>query len=317
MIESSLVSGVLQGFTVIFIVVGVGYLLGRSGVAGPEAQAVLSRVVFFVLTPALLLYSLATTDISQVWTSSLAIGAASASTIAVVYVIVARLWLRRAVPEAVVGALSASYVNSVNLAVPIAVFVLHDASFIAPLLMYQVMLLQPICLTALDLTARPHAERMSLLQSIITPFRNPIVMAGIAGLVISLVGWHPPKAILEPINMLGNASVPGALLAFGISLTALSVDTAGDGTDWRDLALVTVLKMIVQPVLVFVVAKYLLDQSGHRLFAEVVLAALPTAQNALIIATRYQRGMVLARNAGLVTTLLSIPAIALVAGLLG
>lgn len=310
-------SGVLQGFTVIFIVVGIGFLLGRSGAAGPDAQAVLSRVVFFVLTPALLLHSLATTDISGAWTSSLAIGASSASAIAVVYVVIARVWLRRAVPEAVVGALSASYVNSVNLAVPIAVFVLHDASFIGPLLMYQVMLLQPICLVALDLTARPHAERKSLLANIFTPFRNPIVMAGIAGLVISIIGWHPPKAILEPIDMLGNASVPGALLAFGISLTALKLGQSTDGTDWRDLALVTALKMVAQPVLVFVAAKYLLNQSGHQLFAEVVLAALPTAQNALIIATRYGRGMVLARNAGLVTTLLSIPAIALVACFLG
>jgi predicted permease len=43
---------------------------------------------------------------------------------------------------------------------------------------------------------------------------------------------------------------------------------------------------------------------------------LPTAQNVLVYANRYQRGVVLARDSALVTTLLSIPAIMLIALLL-
>ena len=48
-----------------------------------------------------------------------------------------------------------------------------------------------------------------------------------------------------------------------------------------------------------------------------VLAALPTAQNIFVHATRYGRGEVLARDSIFVTTVLSVPAIVLVAALLG
>lgn len=66
-------SGVVQGFTVIFIVIAVGYVLGRTEVLGPDAQQVLARLVFFVFTPALLFDSLATTDISVIFSSTLVI----------------------------------------------------------------------------------------------------------------------------------------------------------------------------------------------------------------------------------------------------
>ena len=47
-----------------------------------------------------------------------------------------------------------------------------------------------------------------------------------------------------------------------------------------------------------------------------VLAALPTAQNIFVHATRYGRAEVVARDAIFVTTVLSVPVIAVIAALL-
>ena len=47
-----------------------------------------------------------------------------------------------------------------------------------------------------------------------------------------------------------------------------------------------------------------------------VLAALPTAQNIFVHAVRYDRGVVLARDAVFATTVLSVPAITVIAALL-
>ncbi len=80
--------------------------------------------------------------------------------------------------------------------------------------------------------------------------------------------------------------------------------------------LASVLKICVQPVLGYLMARYLLGLEGHELFAIVVVSTLPTAQNVFVYASRYQRGMVLSRDAAFVTTLASIPAIGLVAALL-
>lgn len=309
-------SGVISGFTVIFIVVGIGYVLGRTHLLGEHAHEVLSRLVFFVCTPALLFASLVTTDLSVVFSSTLVIAGGAALIIGLLYLLVARLWLRRAVPELVIGALSSSYVNSVNLGLPIAIFVLDDATFIAPLLLFQILIYSPMALLALDLTALDRGADRSLLRDVVvTPLANPIVVGGVAGLIVSMVGVMPPAPVLEPLRMLGNASVPAALLAFGLSLTGVTVFKKGQSPR-RDIALATVLNMLAMPALVYVIARWGFGQTGHQLFAQVVIAALPTAQNVMVYATRYRRGQILARDTALITTLASIPAIAIISVLL-
>ncbi|MFZ2528635.1 MAG: AEC family transporter [Rhodococcus sp. (in: high G+C Gram-positive bacteria)] len=306
-------SGVVSGFAVIFVIIGIGFVLGRTGTLGPDGQIVLSRLVFFVATPALLFDVLATSDLAVIFSPTLYVAAATAFAVAALYCVIAAVWLRRPLPELTIGALSASYVNSANLGIPIAVFVLGDASFVAPLLLFQIVLFSPIALTILDLsTMRAGASRI---ETVTAPFKNPIVLAGAAGLAVAVTGVTLPDAVLQPFHLLGGASVPGALLAFGLSLQGVKVLEKGQSPR-RDVALASVLKIGVQPVLAYVMARFLFGLDGHELFAIVVVATLPTAQNVFVYASRYGRGMVLARDAALVTTLASIPGIGLVAALL-
>ncbi|TQC51078.1 AEC family transporter [Rhodococcus sp. WS4] len=306
-------SGVVAGFTVIFVIIAIGYILGRRGTLGAEGESVLGRLVFFVATPALLFDSLASSDLSVIFSPTLAVASTTALTVGALYMVVAKVWLHRSLPELTIGALSASYVNSANLGIPIAVFVLGDASFVAPLLLFQIIAYSPIALTILDVTTlRRGASR---LETVTAPFKNPIVVAGAAGLLIALVGWTPPEALMQPFRLIGGASVPGALLAFGISLYGVRVLEKGTSPR-RDVALASVLKIVVQPVLAYLMARYLLGLDGHELFAIVVVATLPTAQNVFVYASRYGVGTVLARDTAFVTTLAAIPGIALVSGLL-
>ncbi|KJF21353.1 hypothetical protein CJ178_27460 [Rhodococcus sp. ACPA4] len=309
-------SGVIAGFTVIFVVIAVGFLLGRLGTLGSQGQFVLGRLVFFVATPALLFTTLASSDLSVIFSPTLAVASATAFAVGALYVVIAKLWLGRPLPELTIGALSASYVNSANLGIPIAVFVLGDATFVAPLLLFQIVVYSPIALTILDLTAlRGEAEKLSLIDTVTAPFKNPIVLAGAAGLIVALIGWVPPRPLMQPFELIGATSVPGALLAFGLSLYGVRVLEKGSSPR-RDVALASTLKIVVQPVLAYLMAHYLLGIDGHQLFAIVVVSTLPTAQNVFIYASRYRRGMVLARDSAFVTTLASIPAIALVTALL-
>jgi len=311
------VSGVVAGFTVIFVVIAVGYLLGRLGTLGSQGQFVLGRLVFFVATPALLFTTLASSDLSVIFSPTLAVASATAFAVGALYVVVAKIWLNRPLPELTIGALSASYVNSANLGIPIAVFVLGDATFVAPLLLFQIVVYSPIALTILDLTALrgTDAEKLSLIDTVTAPFKNPIVLAGAAGLIVALIGWVPPRPLMQPFELIGATSVPGALLAFGLSLYGVRVLEKGSSPR-RDVALASTLKIVVQPVLAYLMAHFLLGIDGHQLFAIVVVSTLPTAQNVFIYASRYRRGMVLARDSAFVTTLASIPAIALVTALL-
>ncbi len=303
-------SGVLAGFTVIFVVVFIGYVVARTGVLGESGGLVLGRMVFFVATPALLFDTLARADLSVIFSPTLAITAVGALLVGALYLVIALTITKRTVPEATIGALAASYVNAANLGIPIAVYVLGDASFVAPLLLFQIMIYSPLALTILDVSTSSRGT--SLVGVVAAPFTNPIVLAGLAGLALAVTGLSLPDPVMQPFALLGGASVPGALLAFGMSLQGVRVLERGAGPR-RDVALATFLKMAVLPVLTYVLARWVWRIDGHDLFAVVVIAALPTAQNVFIYATRYGRGTVLARDTAFVTTLVSVPVIALVA----
>ena len=323
--------GVLSGFAVIAVVVAVGWVCARTNVLGDGGQLVLNRMVFFVATPALLLDSLAQRDIGDVLSEIFIVSAVTAVIVALIYVVVARGLLGRRGSTLVMGAMAASYVNSANLGIPIALYVLGDLAFVAPLMLFQVCLLQPVIIAIMDrlMTAEEASPtgatspggsstdgdtRSGALAALAQSARNPLIISGLLGLVLAALPWKLPERALEPIHLIGQASVPGALLVFGMSLYGVRVLERGVSPR-TDVALVTVLKMIVQPVLAWGLG-LALGMEGHELFTVVVAACLPTAQNVLVVANRYGRGVLLARDSAVTTTVLAIPVLIGVAAFL-
>ena len=121
--------GVLTGFAVIAVVIGVGCLIGLRGYLGDQGREVLTKLAFHVASPALLFTTLARADLSVIFSSRLLVTALSTAAAAGVFVSVGvvRGW---GVGRTTIGALCSSYVNSGNLGIPIAVYVLGDASLV-------------------------------------------------------------------------------------------------------------------------------------------------------------------------------------------
>ena len=87
-------SGVIAGFSVILSVVVIGYMLGRVPVLGPNAKDVLTKLAFYVASPALLFTILADTDLSILLSGSVVVTVLSVVTVATVFAVVAavRRW---------------------------------------------------------------------------------------------------------------------------------------------------------------------------------------------------------------------------------
>jgi predicted permease len=154
-----------------------------------------------------------------------------------------------------------------------------------------------------------------LREAVARPFTNPLTVGTLIGLVLSVTGWRLPEVVAAPVELIGAMAVPGVLLAYGISLRL--GPGFGGGVPRGELALTSVLKLAVQPVVAWAVAHHLLGISGAPLLAVVVCSSLPTAQNIFVHATRYDRATTLARDTILVTTIGAVPVIALVVLLLG
>ena len=303
--------GVLIGFAIIAVVILTGYLIARFGVIGPEAHQVLSRLAFFVLSPALLFTVLAEADLRSLFSVQLPVAAIAAVVPMAIFLVVALVFWRRKVPEATIGALASGYLNANNIGIPVAAYVVGDAAASAPVILLQLIVFAPIALTVLDVTT---SGKVSLGRILSQPVRNPLIIGSVLGLVVALTGIDLPAPVLAPFELVGAAAVPIILINFGMSLHGRRMlDTPGTR---RDVVLAVVLKLLLMPLVAWAAARYLFGLEGHALFVAVVLAALPTAQNVFNYAVRYRRGEALARDAVLLSTLLSLPVIVIVAALL-
>ena len=88
-------AGVLEGFVTIIAVIGLGALLAQIGVLDDGARIVLSRLAFFVASPALMITVLGDADVGDVLSKNLVASAAGVLVSSVVYVVAARfIWHR-------------------------------------------------------------------------------------------------------------------------------------------------------------------------------------------------------------------------------
>ncbi|TVZ93471.1 AEC family transporter [Streptomyces sp. BK340] len=304
--------GVLSGFAVIAVVIGVGYVLGRRGSLGDQGREVLTALAFTVAGPALLFTTLARADLSVLFSSRLLVTALSTAAVCGVFVAIGALrgW---GVGRTTIGALCSGYVNSGNLGIPIAAYVLGDASLVAPVLLFQVVLVTPVALTVLDLSGM--GEKGTLWRRLLTPLRNPIAIGSLSGVVVSAAGWKVPDPVMDPLTLIGNMSVPAALLAFGMSLHGSAAP--GRGRDRRLVLLSVTLKSVGQPLVAWVLASEVFLLHGATLLDVVVTSALPAAQNLFTYASRYRVAEALARESVLLSTVVSVPVLVGVAAVLG
>jgi malonate transporter and related proteins len=303
--------GVLEGFAVIATVILLGYIVGRLGILGEHAQFVLSRIVFFVLSPCLLLTVLADADVHTLFSSHLFVAALAAIGCFILYSIIATAVLHRQIAEVVIGALGAGYVNGNYIGIPVALYVLGDASLAAPIVLVQLLLFAPIALSILDATTRGSVSVGSIALGIV---RNPLIIASVLGTAISVSGIDVPEVVFEPFRMIGAAAVPTVLLSFGAAFTSSRL--LAPGRDRTDIAIASTIKLLIMPVFAWLLGQFIFGLSGVELFAPVILAALPSAQNVFNYAQRYGRGVTIARDVVFVTTVLSVPVLLVIAWLL-
>ncbi|MFT4262552.1 MAG: AEC family transporter [Nocardioides sp.] len=302
---------VFEGFATVGLVIGLGILLAHLGVIDVDGQRVLSTLSFLVATPALLIVTIQGSELGAIFSRGML-----ASAIGVIVVVAGSvglsIWRRETFGESVVGAMAASYGNTGNLGLPIAAYVLGSAVLVAPTMLLQLLFMQPVVLTCLD--AAMSGRRLRVVDVVTRPFKNPITLGAFAGMFLVISDLTLPQWIYDPVELVGNLAVPCMLLAYGVALRLGPLPGRGVSpvVMWGRI----VLKLVVEPVATYLAGRYVFGLDGVTLLAVTVIAALPTAQNTFVIASRYRTGQVMARDVIFVSTLLSVPVIAAVAYLL-
>ncbi|NYH40379.1 hypothetical protein HNR22_000106 [Micromonospora jinlongensis] len=307
----------VSAFVPIWILTAVGYAACRWGLLGEAAASVLGRFVFHLAMPAALFLALSRMPLSGfAGRSLLAFGVSTAAVVGFGWVGASRLFGREPGERPIWG-MAAGYVNSANLGIPIATQVLGDVSFLAEVVLLQVLVVTPVILVALDRHSDP-AGRVRVRRIASLPVRNPVILASLLGVACSATGLHLPSTASASLTLLSGAAVPAALVALGASLHRTAPSRAGPAEMAKpaELAVITALKLVAQPVIAYA-AGLALHLSAPQLLAVVVCAGLPTAQNTFIYSQEYGVGEAVANRAVVVTTTLSLATLAAAATLLG
>ncbi len=256
-----------------FALILFGFVLNRITNWGRDFWGGLERLIYFVLFPALLFYSIARSRIDLV-------AAAPALKAAVVIVLsgVALAWLARylfKVPALTFasGFQTAFRFNSyVGLAIAGR---LHGEAGIAAFGIV-ISIVVPMCNVASVWALARHGDS-ALWKELV---QNPLILATVGGALYSLSGLPFPEMAQMLISRLGGASLACGLLCVGAALTVADAE--------RNAGLIgyfTAVKLLAMPAVALVAAR-LLGVTGVYYEMIMLLSALPTATSAYVLAVR-------------------------------
>ena len=292
----------------VFGLMALGFAAQHTGFVSSRAGEGLSEFVFSIAVPALIFKTLTAAELpaAQPWGYWCAYfgGVIIVWTVAT---LAARRFFGVSPVEGVVAGFCASQANTVFVGVPL-ILEAYGPEGAVPLFLLIAIHLPLMITAAMLLVEGRNAHWLKVGRQLIT---SPILLAIGVSVLVKATDAPVPGTVKTIVDMLGAAASPCALFAMGIALKRY-----GFGDSIGLSAVVTGLKLIVHPLLVFVLARYVFPMPPVWAGVAVLFAAAPTGINAYLFAERYRTGVAIAAGsitlgtvASIVTTTLWIAAL--------
>ena len=220
---------------------------------------------------------------------------------------VARFGFSKTVDQQAIYGMTAAFSNTVLMGIPITLTAFGEEAALPLFLIiaFHSATLMPLTVALIQ---GSRGEGVSVARQFrdvgVALARNPIVVGVFLGLMANLTHTTLPSGIDQLIAFLGDAAVPCALFAMGASLPGYPL--MGDVSPAVAL---TILKLAVHPLIVWVLARYVFDLEGIWVFVPVLLAAMPTGVNTYLFGARYDVEPGVAARTVLLTSVLSLATI--------
>ncbi|MGB1090774.1 MAG: AEC family transporter [Oceanobacter sp.] len=271
----------------IFIIIGVGYLLTKQKLMPSELLPVLSKMVLFVLIPALNFGTVANMKIEDVlvW-DFLGTYALAAILAQIVALILFKGLLKDSLSSTGMKMLGAAMPNSIFIGYPVVIEAFgpewgHTFAFCV---LVETMVILPIALIVAESGGSGGSTSfISILKGIVERVsKNPVIISFVAGLLVSGLSIPLPGFFSRTLSVLGSAAPAVALLIIGGSL----VGTRLKG-DLRDCSFVAAIKLAIHPLCAALVLMFWPDFDPTLEALVVLYAALPSAAVFAIIGSQY------------------------------
>jgi len=295
---------VFESIFPVIVISALGYLVANRRLLTESDIDGLSRFVFSFALPFLLFDSLVNSvwPVSFDWDFFLAFYLVS-YLIFGLGVFFSRRWLYLRPAEQAIFGLGASYSNLVIVGLPIIAAGLGEQAILPLLALVSVqnLLLFPL----VTLFAHPNEPGTRMISRLWEPVKraatNPLMIGLALGFLVKLLSIQMPSLIAEPIHLIAQTGLPCALIVLGASFHRYKV-----GRPSREALTMVGLKMVLQPLLVWVLVIVVIGLDPLWAAVAVMAAGMPTGINAYVMAEQMGAGQRFVSASIWMSTLLAV-----------
>lgn len=283
----------------------LGFASGRLVRLPEDGLAWLNYFIIYIALPPLFFQLVSRTPFEQLANGRFILVTTLSTAITFYLAIGIGLWLRRGnLPEATIAAIVGGYANVGYMgpgltlaalgpaaAVPTALIFTFDSTFFfaaVPLLM------------AVSGVEREGGWRM-VLGVARRVFTHPFIVATILGVLFAALQIRPPAAIDKILDYLANAAAPCALFTLGVTVALRPLDEVP-----AEIPLLVAIKLVLHPLIAWLMLSAVGGFDPVWVYTALLMAALPPALNAYVMARQYEVYVAHASAGILVGTLASI-----------
>lgn len=270
----------------IFGVILAGLLAGRWRILGGEATAALNAFVSYFALPVLFFGTLARAPVHAVLDPNLMLGF-SLVVLATFALGMLSTWLavRGGLARMSLQGIAASWGNVGYMGVPLCLAAFGEPglppAMLAVIVTSIISMVFGVMLIELEVAAG-HGPIVTFFSAAWNVARNPLPLSIVAGIAWSGLALPLPTPVEKWLDLMGAAASPCALFAIGLFLSDKSVRHG-----LAEAGLATLIKLLVQPLLAAVVLPWFIDLKSVAGQAALVMASLPTAANAFVLAKQF------------------------------
>jgi len=270
----------------IFGVILTGYMAGKWRILGGEATAALNAFVSYFALPILFFGTLARTPVNAVLAPSLIAGfGLVVMATFLIGMLSTRLAVRGGLAKMSLQGIAASWGNVGYMGVPLCLAAFGEAglppAMLTVIVTAVVSMVFGVMLIELEVAAG-QGPILTFFNAAWNVARNPLPVSIAAGIAWSGLALPLPTPVEKWIDLLGAAAAPCALFAIGLFLSDKSVRSG-----LAEAGLATVIKLLLQPLLAACVLPFFVDLKSVPGQVALLMAALPTAANAFVLARQF------------------------------
>ena len=200
------------------------------------------------------------------------------------------------------GTLVSTFANCGNYRLPVLLLALGDQGFALGIVFVLISIMMP---ATLGIGVASWHKGMPWHRGIAQILRAPYVYAFLLAMLLRTASVDLPLSVFRAVDLLAGAAIPEQLLMSGIQLSRVRPHHFGGGS-----ILLSAIKLTIPPLLGWGLTR-LLGVEGLLQSVLIVKAGMPSAVNALILATEHRRNTELAATTVFVSTILSLRTITL------